>query len=79
MLPPDAIAPVLPPAPGHPVVDALSTLVDAAEKVVESRPQAEPTLQALAARRKKVKRDIAAELGEFEKKMRERRGTDPRP
>jgi flotillin len=80
MLPPDAVAPVLPPpAPGHPIVDALSTLVDAAEKVAESRPQVEPTLQALAARRKKAKRDIAAELGEFEKKMRERRGTDPRP
>ena len=49
--------------------------------VVESHPPNELTLEALAASRRKraLKRDIAAELGEFEKKMRERRGTDRRP
>jgi flotillin len=81
-LPPEAVAPVFPPPPlpaAHPIVDALSTLVDAAERAVETHPPAEATLQSLAARRQKAKRDIAAELGEFEKKMRERRGNNPRP
>jgi hypothetical protein len=73
-LPPAASAPILPPPSAHPIVDALSTLVDAAEQVVETKPAAEVTLGSLAERRKRVKKDLAAELGEFEKKMRERRG-----
>ena len=78
-LPVEAVTPLPPPPPaGHPIVDALSTLVDVAEKAAESHPSPTETLQSIAARRKKVRRDISAELGEFEKKMRERRGTDPR-
>ena len=79
-LPVEAVTPLPPPPPaGHPIVDALSTLVDVAETAAESHPSPTETLQSIAARRKKVRRDISAELGEFEKKMRERRGTDPRP
>jgi cell division septation protein DedD len=79
-LPVEAVTPLPPPPPaGHPIVDALSTLVDVAEKAAESHPPPTETLQSIAARRKQARRDIAAELGEFEKKMRERRGTDQRP
>jgi flotillin len=78
-LPVEAVTPLPPPPPaGHPIVDALSTLVDVAEKAAESHPSPAESFQSIAAKRKKVRRDIAAELGEFEKKMRERRGTDPR-